>query len=166
MPPGTKATLDAQSAVFFRLEEVAFPFASSLEIENGKQPGATVRILARTTEKAYRLTDGPVDLSRFHNWTPTGQPRTSALAASIEGHITSAFGKGASAGEARVLVVASSRFLSNPFAEVKDDPALEQLATPYAQSQLTSMILVFKNTLDYLGSDDDLARCALPVKSE
>jgi len=71
-----------------------------------------------------------------------------------------------------VLVVASSMFLTNPFAYagngpdmggqfammggVGGDPQLQMFAGPYAQRYLTNTILSIKNTLDWLSGDTDL----------
>jgi hypothetical protein len=46
------------------------------------------------------------------------------------------------------------------------DEQMQLIANPYAQSELTSTILVFKNTLDWLSMDDELAKCALPVAKD
>ena len=40
------------------------------------------------------------------------------------------------------------------------DETLAQLSMPYAQQELTQVILAFKNSLDWMASDEDLARCA------
>jgi hypothetical protein len=80
-----------------------------------------------------------------------------------------------------VFVVASSQFLANPFARASnptgaartllsqakpspDAEKLAQLAAPYAQDQLTSTILVFKNTIDWM-TGDAVSACALPAKN-
>ncbi len=73
--------------------------------------------------------------------------------------------------ESRVLVVSSSEFLTNPFAyagngpdlggqfqmfgAVGGDPQLLMFAQPYTK-YLTSTILSFKNTLDWMAGDSDL----------
>ena len=174
--------LDARSAVFFRLSEVAFPFASSLELDPKKQPGATARVLARASKGAATSTEDPANLSPLQKWPARPPGGGAVLAASVEGRLTSAFGKGASAGHARVLVIASSQFLANPFARAGNpdptsaaslgfavpagDETMLQLAQPYAQGELTSTILVFKNTLDWLSMDDDLAKCAIGSATE
>ena len=186
-PPGLGdrvAALDARSPPFFRLSEVAFPFPSSLDVDPSIQAGARARVLARTSAKTSRLTDATIALAPFTPRAPSPASPTSGpatLAVSLEGSITSAFGRGKTAGSARVLVFSSSQFLANPFARagnpsglgavggdagaVKDPNAQAalQLASQYAQTQLTSTILAFKNTLDWMVMDEDLAECALPV---
>jgi len=39
------------------------------------------------------------------------------------------------------------------------DEQLLTVATPYAQSELTTSIIVFKNTIDWLSSEDELVGC-------
>jgi hypothetical protein len=179
--PVVREELDDQSAVFFRLAEVAFPFASSLEVDAAKQPAGKFRVLARTSSSSSTASDAAPALSPLSRPPPqhAASSGPAIVALSVEGRLTSAFGTGVSIGTSRVLVVASSQFLANPFARAGNAPAasamqglglviggdeqLLQLAGPYAQTQLTSTILVFKNTLDWLAMDDDLATCTLPV---
>lgn len=167
-------TLDTKFPAFFRLEQVAFPLSSSLTLDPAKQPGASVRAIARSSTGAVVADADGVSLA--NRTTPSGGSGQQILAAVAEGRLTSAFGSGKSAGTARVMLVASSAFLTNPFARaamptemagvmmpVGGDEQMAQLAGPYATDQLTSTILVFKNTVDWLAGDAEFATCALPV---
>ena len=162
--------LDASFPAFFRLDAVAFPLASSISVHPEKQPQAKLRELARSSPRAVRVTGPDVDMHPFKPWSPAGAAGATVLAASIEGTLHGAFDPSrASTGPARVFVVASSQFLANPIARASSSangmvPAPEewtQAATPYAQQELTSTILVFKNSLDWLTFEDDLAACGL-----
>ena len=81
----------------------------------------------------------------------------------------------------RVLVIASSAFLTNPFARAGNGPdmgqmgmmmpmggdeQLLQIAGPYAQQALTNTILAFKNTLDWMTGDTDLLAVSAKILSE
>jgi hypothetical protein len=168
--------LDASFPVFFRLEEVAFPLASSLVVHREKQPEATLHELARSSPRAVRVTGDDADLRPFKRWTPAGAEGAVVLAVAEDGTIRGAFDPARkSTGHARVLVVASSQFLTNPLARAGNaagpaspalptapgDEQLLQLAGPYAQQEITAMILVFKNTLDWLSFEDDLVDCSI-----
>ena len=175
-PPGA---LDARSALFFRLSEVSFPLSSSLDVDAAKQPGARLSVLARTSDQTSRLEQDTVLAPLVPRPpSPTSGPATVAI--SLEGTLTSAFGHGKSAAPTRVVVIASSQFFANPFARagnppqalsampgmspgVGGDDALTQLAGPYAQAHLTSAILVFKNAVDFMTMDPELAMCTLPT---
>jgi hypothetical protein len=160
---GDEQLLDATSPAFFRIAQIAFPFASSLVLHRQKQPDIDargLRVLARSTPKSMRETAGVVDLAPLRQWRPKGEFGQYDVAAIAEGKLRSAFGT-AAASRARVLVVSSAQFFANPFARASGgDETMEQLAMPYAQSLLVNTILVAKNTLDWLTMDPDLATCA------
>jgi hypothetical protein len=87
-----------------------------------------------------------------------------------------------SAKPARVMIVASSQFLANPFARAGNGPdmgqmaqmmpggggdeQLLQLAEPYAQQALTNTIIVLKNTLDWLTGDTNLLAVSAKMLNE
>jgi ABC-type uncharacterized transport system len=172
---GDDRRLDTSFPVFFRLEEVAFPLASSVVLHPERQPEARLRSLAHTSPRAVRVTGDDVDLHPLHPWRPTGAEGPVVPAAAEDGTLHGAFDPSRKAtGHARVLVVASSQFLANPLARagnavasdpnvppVGGDDTLLQLAGPYAQQEVTSTILVFKNTLDWLSFEDDFVDCSL-----
>jgi ABC-type uncharacterized transport system involved in gliding motility auxiliary subunit len=156
------ARLDAAFPAFFRMDMVAFPLPSSLVLHREKQPEATLRELARSSPRAVRVTGADVDLHPLAPWSPAGPGGAAVLAVAAEGILRGAFDASRrSTGRARVLVVASSQFLSNPLARAwrGGDESLAPVATKYAQDELTSMILVFKDTLDWLSFEDYLVDC-------
>jgi ABC-type uncharacterized transport system involved in gliding motility auxiliary subunit len=176
---------DGTRAHFFGVDEVAVPFASSLEIRPGAQPGARMHIAMLTSRSAVHVTSGPVELGPFHRWGSLLhglEPQQFAIAAEVAGTLRSAFasspsseagGLAQSARSARVFVLSSSQFFANPLARAGNPPEdkrkvwptsdlpeqLLMLAGPYAEKQVTATILVFKSTLDWLSGDGDLRAC-------
>lgn len=176
---GDNTLLDTGFAPFFRITDLAIPFASSLVLHRERQPSvgpSGLRIVARSTPKTSRETVKSVNLAPLRQWRAKEPFAQYDVAAVVEGQLGSAFaaaGTATSPRPARVLVISSSQFFANPFARAgssppskmgeivpsHDDETLQQLAMPYAQRVLTSTILVFKNTLDWMTMDRDLARC-------
>lgn len=174
--------LDTSFAGFFRMDEVIFPFPSSLTIKKDKQP-ADVKIypVARTTPATSVDKSDSIDMKLRDQWRPKPPHEQRVIAAVAEGKLRTAF-HGTNSEEvklthdraptpSRVLVVSSSLFLTNPFAyagngpdlggqfqmfgSVGGDPQLQQIAQFYTK-HLTSTILSFKNTLDWMAGDADL----------
>ena len=178
--PGAESRLDTGFAGFFRLHEVMFPFASSLELARDQQPAdVQLHVVARSTPEAWVEHTDTVDMSLREQWTSRPPTQQRILAAYAQGKLRSAFaGKpGANPntparalGSSRVLVVSSSLFLTNPFAYAGNAPSdtnggdakLLSLAQPYAK-QLTSMILSVKNTLDWMTTDDDVVAISAKI---
>jgi ABC-type uncharacterized transport system involved in gliding motility auxiliary subunit len=183
-----KRLLDVGFPSFFRIEEMAFPFPSTLEIVKEKQPDATLKVLARTTENATATEGDSIDMKIRRQWTPKPPYAQRAIAAAAEGKLKSAFPEGDNLGitanaqsptPSRVMVVSSSQFLTNPFAysgngpelggqfamfgNVGGDQELLMFATPYAQSYLTNTILSLKNTLDWISGDTDLLAASAKI---
>jgi ABC-type uncharacterized transport system involved in gliding motility auxiliary subunit len=185
--------LDSSFPAFFRLPDLIFPFASSLGVNGDKQPEAKVKVVARSSPRANTATGDTVDLKPLQNWASQlkkGQWDQVAIAASTEGTIKTAFPEGDKQGvdapakstkPARVLLVSSSQFLTNPFARAGNGPdmgqfgmmqpmggdeVLLQLASPYAQQGLTQTILSFKNTLDWLTGDTELLAVSAKMLNE
>src|SRR6478609_4265198 len=174
-------TLDTSFAGFFRMEEAIFPFASSLALDKAKQPAdVKVAAVARTTPATSVVTSDTVDMKLRENWEPKPPQEQRVIAAIAVGKLKSAFAGNPSdaikpaeraPAESRVLVISSSEFLTNPFAyagngpdlggqfqmfgAVGGDPQLLMFAQPYTK-YLTSTILSFKNTLDWMAGDADL----------
>ena len=189
---GEEQLLDTGFPAFFRIPQLSFPFPSSVTLHKEKQSEATLKILARTTPRSIAETSDAVDLKPFKAWKPKGTWQQFGIAASADGTLATAFPTGdkmgieapaKSAKPSRVLVIASSQFLANPFARAGNGPdmggqmammmpggggdeQLQQLAGPYAQQALTSTILAFKNTLDYLTGDTDLLAVSAKILSE
>jgi ABC-type uncharacterized transport system involved in gliding motility auxiliary subunit len=174
--------LDTSFAGFFRMDEVIFPFPSSLTLLKNKQP-ADVKVypVARTTPATSVDKSDTIDMKLREQWRPKPPQEQRVIAAVAEGKLKSAFA-GTPSDEvklasdrapqpSRVLVVSSSEFLTNPFAyagngpelggqfqmfgAVGGDPQLQQIAQFYTK-HLTSTILSFKNTLDWMSGDADL----------
>lgn len=175
--------IDTGFAGFFRMDELLFPFPSSLEILRDKQPSdVKLQVLARTTPATSVVTEGTVDMKMRAKWDPKPPFDQRVIAAVADGKLKSAFaGQGddmgvsvpeRSAAPSRVLVVSSSEFLTNPFAYSGNGPDLGQqfamfggaggdrellmIAGQYANRYLTATILSVKNTLDWVSGDADL----------
>jgi ABC-type uncharacterized transport system involved in gliding motility auxiliary subunit len=180
--------LDTGFPSFFRIEEMAFPFPSTLELAPEKQPEATLKVLARTTENATSSEGETLDMKIRRQWTPKPPYAQRVIAAAAEGKLKSAFTEGDNQGvtanpqapaPSRVMVVSASQFLTNPFAysgngpelggqfamfgNVGGDQELLMFATPYAQSYLTNTILSLKNTLDWISGDTDLLAASAKI---
>ena len=184
--------LDQSFAGFFRIDELSFPFPSSLALLPDKQPSAPPKVVARTTPAAWVDTAESQDVGLKSDWKPKAPFDQRIIAAYASGKLKSAFGGGnaegveippESKGESRILVVSSSQFLANPFARqgngqqlegqmammmpsIGGDKTLQQISQPYAQKYLTSTILAFKNTLDWLTGDTELVAASAKILGE
>ena len=186
--------LDSSFPAFFRMTDLAFPFASPLVLHTDKQPDATLKAVARSTPNSTALSGETADLKPFQNWNALRKKGALAqyvVGASIDGTLKSAFPAGDKQGidtpeksksPARVFVLSASQFLANPFAragnapdmgqmgmmmpQMGGDEQMQQLAQPYAQQALTNTILSFKNTLDWLGGDSDLLAVSAKILNE
>jgi ABC-type uncharacterized transport system involved in gliding motility auxiliary subunit len=181
--------LDPTFAGFFRMEELAFPFPSSLELLPNKQPkDVKIYAVARTTPATGVSTEATIDMKLKQDWPPKPPHEQRIIAAVAEGKLKSAFADKPSeevkaakqaTKESRVLVVSSSMFLTNPFAysgngpelggqfqmfgAVGGDQQLQMISQPYAQRFLTNTILSFKNTLDWMSGDADLLAASAKI---
>lgn len=183
--------LDTSFAGFFRLDEVIFPFPSSLDLKRDKQP-ADVKLaaVARSTPATSVDKSDTVDMKLRDQWRPKPPQDQRILAAYADGKLKSAFAGSPMEGittperapqASRVLVVSSSLFLTNPFAyagngpdlggqfamfgAVGGDPKLLALAQPYTK-YLTSTIISLKNTLDWMSGDADLVAASAKLLGE
>jgi ABC-type uncharacterized transport system involved in gliding motility auxiliary subunit len=183
--------LDTAFPAFFRVDQLVFPYPSSLELLRDKQPAdVELKIVARSTPVASVETGDSVILKR-EDW-PVKQPTEQrAIAAVVQGKLKSAFAgkpsdevkvKDRADKESRMLVVASGQFLTNPFAYagngpemggqfqmfggVGGDKELQMLAGPYAQNFLTGTILTLKNMLDWMSGDTDLIAASAKMLGE
>jgi ABC-type uncharacterized transport system involved in gliding motility auxiliary subunit len=194
--------LDTSSSAFFRIPSVSMPFVSSVVMHEDKQPKevrceglkadqCNFKLIARSKRSVTVATD-TVDLQPFQQWKSIkGSWAQHGIAANVEGNLKTAFPDGDKLGverpdksvkPARVLLIASSQFLANPFARAGNGPdmgqmgmqmpgmggdeQLQALATPYAQQALTNTIIVFKNTLDWLSGDTDLLAVSAKILAE
>ena len=139
----TNQFLDQGFAGFFRMDELIFPFPSTLVPHPEKQPKARMHVVARTTARSTASLADTVSLSPRDEIKPAGDYGQHAIAVALEpaccdgsnqcsdsdpckaGIVQSAFaGKpddaikapAESAGKTRILVVSSSEFLTNPYA--------------------------------------------------
>jgi ABC-type uncharacterized transport system involved in gliding motility auxiliary subunit len=189
---GNEQLLDTSFPAFFRLEELMFPFVSSVVLHGDKQPEAKAKVVARSSPYSFRETTDTVDLKPFQHWKPKAEkPEQYNIAATVEGTLSSAFPSGdkqgvdapeKSAQPARVFVLAASQYLANPFARagegqdmskygmqqmVGGDKELQELGQHYlSKTVLTAMILSFKDTLDWLTGDTDLLAASAKLLSE
>lgn len=184
--------LDSSFAGFFRIDELAFPFPSTLVAHPEKQPEAQMKVIARSTPRTTIETSDTVDMKISSEWKPKGEYGQRAMSIVLEGKIKSAFeGKGdalgieaapASKDKSRLLVISAAQFLANPFARsgnappmppqmammggMGGDETLQMLSQPYAQKYLTAAILSLKNILDWMGGDSDLIAASAKLLGE
>jgi ABC-type uncharacterized transport system involved in gliding motility auxiliary subunit len=187
---GDEKLLDTGFAGFFRMDQVAFPFPSSIELDRAKQPeDVKLYAVARTTPAASTLTGENIDMKLRADWQPKPPYKQHIIAAVAEGKLKSAFGSNdqikvadRSPEPSRVLLVSSSLFLTNPFAfagngpelggqfammgAIGGDQQLQMIAQPYARDYLTGTILSVKNTLDWISGDADLLAASAKLLSE
>ncbi len=133
--------LDQSFLGFFRMPELAFPFASTLVPHAEKQPGASLKVVARTSPKAGSATGDNYDMAIqsfppiAQDWKPpAGEGGQRAIAIALEGKIKSAFagkeGDGItgvpaeSKDKSRLLVISSAQFLANPLARAGNAPPM------------------------------------------
>lgn len=173
--------LDSGFAGFFRLDELLFPYPSTLVPHADKQPGATMKVVAQSMDSATAQAGESVDMKLSAIGKLEGEVGRRAFAVSLEGKIKSAFAGKApegvtipaeSASDSRLLVISAPQFLTNPFARAGNPPPmppqmqmmgsfggdrqLQAIAMHYARSYLTPTILAFKNLLDWMSGDQDL----------
>jgi ABC-type uncharacterized transport system involved in gliding motility auxiliary subunit len=190
---GDEMLLDTSFPAFFRLEELMFPFSSSLVLHKDKQPEAkTMKVVARSSPASFHEQGDTVDLRPFQNWKPkVEKPEQYNVAATVDGTLKTAFPEGdkmgvdapeKSAQPARVFVLSASQYLANPFARagegqdmsrygmqqmVGGDRELQELGQSYlSNSVLSAMILSFKDTLDWLTGEQDLMAASAKLLAE
>jgi hypothetical protein len=153
--------LDNSFAGFFRFDELSFPFPSVLVPHADKQPEASMKVVARSTENSTTDAGPTINMKIRTDWERKGESGQRAIAIVVDGKLKSAFlgkksaekGEGAeikapdeSAGPSRVLVIAAPQFLSNPFARAGNPPPM-----PPQMAMMGSF-----------GGDDDLQALAWP----
>ncbi len=187
----SEKALDTSFPAFFRMDEVIMPFPSSLKLLRDKQPAdVKLEAVARTTPDTSVDKSDTVDMKLREEWKQKPPQEQRVVAAYAQGKLKSAFAGSPddaikpaerAPSESRVLVVSSSLFLSNPFAYagngpdlggqfqmfggVGGDPTLQMIAQPYTK-YLTSTILSFKNTLDWMAGDSDLIAASAKLIGE
>ncbi|MEZ4312347.1 MAG: GldG family protein [Polyangiaceae bacterium] len=173
-------TLDSGFTPFFRMDEVSFPFPSTLVAHPDKQPEAKMKVVARSSPNTTVDDSETIDLKFTNKLAAKGEYGQRAIAIALEGKIKSAFtgdnqgieAKAVAPSDSRVLVISASQFLANPLARAGNAPPmppqmmmmggmggdedLQMLSQMYAQKYLTATILIFKNTLDWAMNDSTL----------
>lgn len=184
--------LDQEFPGFFRLEELSFPFPSTLVPHPEKQPEAELKSIARSTPRTTVDGGESIDMKISTDWKPKGEYGQRVFAIALEGKIKSAFAGGGDAlgveanpvskEKSRLLVISASQFLANPFARSGNPPPmppqmqmmggfggdemLMALSQPYAQKYLTTTILAFKNILDWMSGDSTLLAASAKLLGE
>jgi ABC-type uncharacterized transport system involved in gliding motility auxiliary subunit len=184
--------LDREFAGFFRIDELSFPFPSTLVPHPEKQPEAEVKVVARATKNSQTDASETIEMKITSDWKPKSEYGQRAMAIAVEGKLKSAFeGKGDALGieappvskdKSRVLVISAPQFLANPFARAGNPPPmppqmammgamggdelLQQISQPYAQKYLTNTILAFKNILDWMSGDPTLLAVSAKLLGE
>jgi gliding motility-associatede transport system auxiliary component len=172
--------LDSEFAGFFRLEEIALPYPSTLTLHPDKQPEAKMFVVARTGPRTTIAKGKSVELAPSTDFNPQPPFEQHCVAAVVEGKLKRAMPTPKEsdgieipewvAGDARVFVIPTGLFLSNPYAHAGrapdvdprpamvgnggDDDLLQAISQPYAQKFLTTSILAFKNALDWMTYSD------------
>ena len=179
---GDEALIDTKFFSFFRMRQIAFPFASPLVVHKDRQPGAELQVVARSNPRSSVDASDNISLKYSDEVKERAPQEQRNLAVAVTGKIKSAFaGKGEDLGikanpespsDSRILIVSSSQFLANPFARAGNPPPmppqlqmmgpmggdreLQMVARPYLDVAFRPMIFSFKNTLDWMSNDSDL----------
>ena len=167
---GLTRRIDTEFAPFFRLRQMFAPCTSSLTLHPERQPGASMKVVARSTPHAVHETHD-LELG-LGPWRPHGTWAQFDVAAYAEGRLRSAFGAAVvpPGSTARVFVFSSAQLAANPFARAGNPPAgreegdgvMLELAAPYADIQreaapLLPAILVVRNVLDTIADGPALS---------
>jgi ABC-type uncharacterized transport system involved in gliding motility auxiliary subunit len=116
-PKITSESFDKNNSAVSGLENVIFPWASSIEPVEGKIDPAFVSRLAQTTANAWRLVD-TFNITP-NNIAPTGELKMHTLALAVNGNLKSAYpAKDKKEGEefaGRLAIVGDSDFLADNF---------------------------------------------------
>lgn len=188
---GEQQLLDNAFAPFFRVEEISFPFPSTLVPHPEKQPEAKLKVVARSTPRTTVETSETLSMKYSDKWSPKGEYGQRAMAIAVEGVLASAFTGGdnqgveaaaKSAAPSRLLVVASPQLYANPFARAGNPPPmppqlammgqmggdreLQMVARDYFDRYFRPMIFTFKNTLDWMAGDADLIAASAKLLGE
>ncbi len=152
-----KSGLRNASLPLWRTDRLVLPFASSVTVRPDAQPEAALQVLATSSANAEIARTSPLDLSR----SPGGTRSPVALAASVEGTLTSAFGKERSAAPARVLAIASAGLWQNPLGGQDANAALRSSLIHVDNDALFAL----RNTLYWMTVDAGVLRCSWNLAS-
>ena len=193
---GNTRLIDDSFNGFFRLKQVVVPLASSLTVLDEKQPEAKSQVVFRSSPGAISVTTENVNLKpippdHFMTMRGEGKVEQKVIGVAREGVFKTAFPTGdkmgvdvpeKGVGPSRLLVVASSHFLANPYARAGKGPDMPQMPgmppmgnmgdrqlQQYGQiylSVLVPTIVAFKNTLDWMNGDTELLAASAKILSE
>lgn len=124
------------------LQNIIFPWVSSVEVDSSKIGEASVVNLVSTTDKSWSATEN-YNLDPNASKAPTGEQKSRVLAVSVAGKFSSAYAGedvGDSAGaDSKLVVVGDSEFMADGF--LRNNP---------------DNLKLFQNLVDSLSLDDDL----------
>ncbi len=189
--------IDVAFPTFFRMPQIPFPFPSPLVLHNKDvQPEAEFKVVARTSPRTSIYASDTIPMRHTADWQETDPQAQQIVGVSAIGALKSAFaGKGDDMGikanaqtskehPARLLVLSSSQYLSNPFARSGNAPPLPPqlqmmagqqagdqeltmyMGQPYLQANFIALITSFKSTLDWMANDADLVAVNAKLLSE
>lgn len=183
--------LDTSFPAFFRMRQVAFPFASPLVLHQDKQPDAKFKVVARTYPGSTVDASDGIPMKFSDKWAQKGAAEQRIVGVAIEGTFKTAFPSGDKMGidapaqskaPGGILVISSSQFLANPFARsgnpppmppqlqmmgpMGGDPELQMFARPYFENYFRPLVMSFKNTLDWMSGDADLIAVSAKLLGE
>lgn len=190
-----KTTFDNSFAPFFRLPQVAVPFPTELTVD-GNRAGAGVKVspVLKTSGQILTVQGAAISVHPAKAGEgATGQKpekREAIVAVNLEGPIKSAFpggGEGVdgvpvqAAGNARLFIVSSGAFFSNPFQDAGKsamagmmpgmdpnmgaDEELMRYAQIYQRARMASL-LVAKQTCDWISQETDLLAVGAKLMAE
>jgi hypothetical protein len=183
------ATFDDSFAPFFRLSQLALPFPTEITVDKARAGGdpVTINPVIRTSNQILTVQGTTISLhpsgeklGQGASGPPKKENRQAWLGVHMEGPIKSAFPSAGDGVEgvplqadpkARLLVVSTGAFFTNPFADAGKSPFAGQMPgmdpnmgadeelMRYAQiynRQRMSSFFVAKNTCDWISQETDL----------
>ncbi len=141
-PKVDKPDFDTANPTVADLESVAFPWVSSIDVDQSKLgEGGKVSRLAQTTAKAWVSTEG-FNLNPQQGFSASGAQKSYALAVSVQGAVKSAYPGGNGPQEnkdAKLVVVGDSDFMRDNLSQLSRDN-----------------LIFFQNLVDSVTIDQDL----------
>jgi hypothetical protein len=137
------------------LLSILYPTEVVVDDARAKRNGATVQRLAWTTKDVVTVQGKNVSFHPSRELMGAGATSQGeahhevTLAVTVSGAIGSAFGAKAASNSARLLVVSSGAFLSNPFADAAGDETLTRYAEIY-KGEHAGALLTAKRACDWM----------------
>ncbi|MBL8720017.1 MAG: GldG family protein [Myxococcales bacterium] len=191
-----KTTFDNSFAPFFRLPQVAVPFPTEITIDGNRAGGSAVKVTPVLKTSGQILTVQGASISMHPGKAGEGatgqkpEKREAIVGVNLEGPIKSSFpggGEGVdgvpvqATGNARLFVLSSSAFFSNPFQDAGKsamagmmpgmdpnmgaDEELMRYAQIYQRARMASL-LVAKQTCDWISQETDLLAVGAKLMAE